>query len=94
MDAYTVLLDAHIAQTEAVMERELMYPSMEQLPLGSSFEKPQPEVSYICSIIRITRTDEAIGTTQEDDHNLRYRIELLAPSAGLLTLVRQLCNEG
>ena len=85
MDACALLLDARITQPEAVMERDLMYPSMEPLPWGSLFEKLRPEISYICSIIRITRTDEVVGTTQEGDHNLRYRVELLAPSAGLLT---------
>ncbi|MCJ1428946.1 hypothetical protein MMC29_006857, partial [Sticta canariensis] len=87
MDACALLLDARIAQPEAVMERDFMYPSMEQLPLGSLFEKPQPEISYICSIIRITRADEVVGTTQEGGHNLRYRIELLAPSAGIRTFL-------
>ena len=86
MDAGTPLLDARIARPEDGMEKDLTYPSIEQLPLGSLFDKPEPQISYICSVIRIARTDEAVGTTQDGDHNPRYRIELLAPSAGLLTV--------
>lgn len=59
---------------------------VEQLPLGSSSEIPEADISYIGSIIRITRTDDCIGTAQEKDGNLQYRIELLAPSTGLFAL--------
>lgn len=63
-----------------------MYTTMGQLPLRSPHSRPQPEVSYICSIIRITRTDGVVGTAHECDKNHQYLIELLAPSAGLSTL--------
>lgn len=66
------------------MEGDFMYTTMEQ-PIDSPSEKLQPELSYICSIIRFTRTDSVDGTAQECDQTLQYRIELLAPSAGLST---------
>lgn len=89
MDTWSPLLDSSISivpQPRAVTEGDLEYTAMGQLPLRSPHERPQPEVSYICSIIRITRTDGVVGTAHECDKNLQYLIELLAPSAGLSTL--------
>lgn len=64
------------------MEGDLVSTTVEQLSLGSSSEKPHPEVSYISSIIRITRIEGAAGSVQERDETNKYQIELLAPSAG------------
>lgn len=69
------------------MEGDIMYHARDQPQLGSSRERPISEVSYICSIIRITLADGDVGAEREREGKLRYRIELLAPSAGLFTLV-------
>ncbi|MCJ1469809.1 hypothetical protein MMC07_008451 [Pseudocyphellaria aurata] len=63
-----------------------MSDAMDQLQVGSSSERLHAQVSYICSIVRITRTDGDVGTEQECGEKLRYHIELLAPSSGIGTI--------